>query len=70
MQSTMAMSDHSAASVTVRMYNPPFSDNYHGIGIVPDVEVELDEALLEKNIYKITDEEDNQLRRAIEELYK
>ncbi len=70
MQSTMAMSDYSAASVTVRMYNPPFSDNYHGIGIVPDIEVELDEALAEKNIYKITDEEDNQLRAAVAALYE
>ncbi|MBE6626064.1 MAG: PDZ domain-containing protein [Ruminococcaceae bacterium] len=56
--------DGSAVTITYRMYNPPFSDNYHGIGIVPDVVVELDEALLEKNIYKITDEEDNQLRAA------
>ena len=55
---------------TYRMYNPPFSDNYHGIGIVPDVEVELDEALLTKNVYKITDEEDNQLAAAAKTFYE
>ncbi|MCR4907003.1 MAG: hypothetical protein K6A33_13110 [Clostridiales bacterium] len=64
MQTTIPLSDNSAVSITYRMYNPPFSDNYHGIGVIPDVEVELDEALEDKNIYKITDEEDNQLAAA------
>jgi carboxyl-terminal processing protease len=64
MQTTVPLSDNSAVSITYRMYNPPFSDNYHGVGIVPDVIVELDEALLTKNVYKITDEEDNQLAAA------
>lgn len=64
MQTTLPLSDNSAVSVTYRMYNPPFSENYHGIGIVPDITVELDEALESKNIYKITDEEDNQLAAA------
>ncbi len=62
--------DGSAVTITYRMYDPPFSENYHGVGIVPDVVVELDEALLEKNIYKITDEEDNQLRAAVETFNK
>ncbi len=57
--------DGSAVTITYRMYDPPFSENYHGIGIVPDVVVELDEALAEKNIYKITDSEDNQLAAAV-----
>ena len=70
MQTTIPLSDYSAVSVTYRMYNPPFSDNYHGIGIVPDVEVELDEALLSKNVYKITDEEDNQLAAAAKTFYE
>ena len=64
MQTTVPLSDNSAVSITYRMYNPPFSENYHGIGVIPDVEVELDEALADKNIYKITDEEDNQLAAA------
>ncbi len=64
MQTTVPLSDNSAVSITYRMYSPPFSENYHGIGIIPDVEVELDEALLTKNVYKVTDEEDNQLAAA------
>ena len=68
MQTTIPLSTGGAVSITYRMYNPPFSDNYHGVGIVPDVEVELDEALADKNTYKITDEEDNQLAAAAEAL--
>lgn len=68
MQTTVPLSDNSAVSITYRMYNPPFSDNYHGVGIVPDIEVELDESLFGKNIYKITDEEDNQLTEAVNAL--
>ena len=58
-----------ALKLTTRYYFPPLSDSYEGIGIVPDFVEELDESLKNVNIYKITDEEDNQLRRAIEELY-
>ena len=65
MQTTIPLSFGGAVSITYRMYNPPFSDNYHGVGIIPDVEVELDEALADKNTYKITDEEDNQLAAAV-----
>lgn len=46
------------------MYYPPYSDNYDGVGIVPDREVELDESLHGKSLYVITDEEDNQLAAA------
>ncbi len=69
MQTVQQLSDGSAISVTYRYYCPPFSDNYDGVGVTPDVVVELDEALKDKNIYKITDEEDNQLRAAVEALY-
>lgn len=69
MQTVQQLSDGSGLSVTYRYYCPPFSDNYDGIGVTPDIVVELDESLAGKNIYKITDEEDNQLRAAVEALY-
>ena len=59
-----------AVKMTTKMYFPPISDGYDGIGIKPDLEVELDEALKNKNIYKITDEEDNQLQAAISLIVK
>ena len=52
--------------LTTRMYYPPSGEGYDGIGIVPDVEIALDEALLDKNVYEIKDDEDNQLRAALE----
>lgn len=70
MQTTVEMPDGGALSVTYRMYKPPFSEGYHDVGITPDVEIELDEALADKNVYKITDEEDNQLRAALDSLSK
>lgn len=67
-QSIGALQLGGAVSISYKMYNPPYSDNYEGIGITPDVVIELDEALANKNIYKITDDEDNQLHRAVEAL--
>ena len=57
-----------AVKMTVAYYSSPKSDNYQDIGIAPDIDVELDPALAAKNVYKITDAEDNQLQRAIEEI--
>ncbi|MBR7033956.1 MAG: hypothetical protein IKI03_10045 [Clostridia bacterium] len=64
MQTTRPLEGGGAYSVTYRMFKPPFSESYHKIGIVPDVEIELDPAVADKSPYKITDEEDNQLRAA------
>lgn len=69
MQTIRQLSDGSGLSVTYRYYCPPFSENYDGVGVQPDVTVELDEALQSKNIYKITDAEDNQLHAAVEAVY-
>ena len=50
-----------------------FSDgtafNYHGVGITPDVTVELPEEVAE-HFYTMTDEEDTQLQAAVRELNK
>ncbi|MBQ3228179.1 MAG: PDZ domain-containing protein [Clostridia bacterium] len=55
-----------AVKMTTKMYFPPLSDGYDGIGIKPNLEVELDKSLENKNIYKITDAEDNQIQAAID----
>ena len=72
MQTTYSLESYGyggALKLTTKYYNPPLSESYEGKGITPDFVEELDEALQNVNIYKITDEEDNQLRRAITELY-
>lgn len=64
MQTSFRLSDGSVFKTTSNLYYPPFSDNYDGIGIEPDVKVELDEALTGVNPFKISDREDNQLAEA------
>ncbi len=56
--------DGSLLRITVALYCPPVTENYDGVGLVPDVSVPLDEALKDKNFFKYTDSEDNQLRAA------
>ena len=71
MQSTLPLRYFGVRGVlklTTNVYFPPCGESYDGIGIVPDVSVPLDEALSNKNIYEITDAEDNQLQAAIQTL--
>lgn len=72
MQTTYSLEKYGldgAIKMTTHMYTPKSQQSYDGIGITPDYTEELDEALKDKNIYKITDEEDNQLQKAISVLY-
>jgi len=65
-QSVLELGDGSGIKLTVSDYYTPNGNNIHGVGITPDVVVELDEELL--NQVTITFEEDNQLQKAIEVL--
>ena len=58
MQRTIPFTDGSALTLTVAYYNPPSGKNYHGVGIVPDIEVSN------------TQGEDLQLKTAQEEILK
>ena len=68
MQTIRSFSDGSGLKYTYRYYCPPFSDNYDGVGITPDITVELSEGAAGKNIYTLSDAEDNQLTAAYEAL--
>lgn len=63
-QSIIPLYDGTAIKVTVSKYYTPNGKNIHGIGITPDVEVELEEKL--KSQVVIDKKEDNQLQKAIE----
>ena len=56
--------------LTVARYFSKSHTDYHGIGIVPDVIVELSDEALEYNPLLLPEEKDNQLKAAIAELYK
>jgi carboxyl-terminal processing protease len=52
-------------NISTFRYSPPISDNYEGIGITPDREVELSKEAAAVNFYKLSEELDNQLGAAI-----
>lgn len=60
--------DGSLLKLTVAYYCPPYSENYDGVGVMPDVEVALDPSLSGISIYKIADADDNQLTAAVNAL--
>lgn len=66
MQQIITLPDGSGIGISYKMYNPPYSDNYEGVGVIPDYEVDMPASTEGKNIYKITDEEDTQLQKAAE----
>lgn len=63
-QNIFGLSDGSAVKLTISTYYTPNGNNIHGIGIVPDVEVELDaDKYYDENI-------DTQIEKALEILNK
>lgn len=63
-QSLIPLTDGSAVKITISNYYTPSGRSIHGVGITPDVVVDLDDAL--KSQVVIKHEEDNQLQKAIE----
>ena len=68
MQSMFPLKNGGCIKLTTALYYPPFSDNYDGVGIDPDVESSLSGDAAKKNIYKLTDDEDDQLTAAVNAL--
>lgn len=67
-QSIIPLTDGTAIKVTVSKYYTPNGKNIHGIGIKPDVEIELKEELRNKVV--IEKDKDNQLKKGIEIIEK
>jgi carboxyl-terminal processing protease len=63
-QSVIPLTDGTAVKLTISKYFTPNGRNIHGTGIVPDVEIELDEEL--RKLISIPHDQDNQLQKAIE----
>ena len=75
MQSIFSLSSYGysgALKLTVAKYfsgaNGGYNEGYDGEGIEPDIYCEQSEAAESKNIYEITDDEDEQLKKALEAL--
>lgn len=63
-QGTYQLEDGSAVKVTVAKYFTPAGNNIHGIGIVPDIVVELPKEL--QNQFRIERDQDTQFIKAVE----
>lgn len=64
-QTIVPFDDGSALRISSAMYTPPHSANYEGVGIAPDVEVDLDDAYKNVNLFKLDHENDAQLQAAL-----
>lgn len=69
-QSYQPLSNGGYISITSFFYNPPFGENYDGVGIYPDIEVELPEEYEDENLFFVPYESDTQLKAAIAYLTK
>ena len=70
MQRSFYYTDGSSITMTIAYYNPPSGVNFHGVGITPDVYVELPEPELDAETGKYLPVEDTQLDAAVTELKK
>jgi carboxyl-terminal processing protease len=68
-QEGIVLSDGSIIYITMYLYNPPFSENYDGVGIMPDHPIYLVKAWRSTDVLLIPHEEDNQLGKALDVLH-
>ena len=64
-QSLIKLDDGAALRLSTSMYAPPFSENYEGVGIQPDIEIALPEEYRYVNLFKLPHAEDTQLQMAL-----
>lgn len=67
-QNVIPLSDGTGLIFTTFLYDPPISENYNGVGIVPDVTAHLSEEASSKNLFELSHDEDDQLKAALEAL--
>ena len=65
-QEIFELSNGGYLKLTTFLYSPPYSGNYDGVGVVPDIRVELSGDAANKSFRILTEEEDVQLAAAIE----
>jgi len=67
-QTIYPLSNGGYLKLTSFLYNPPFSENYDGIGVMPDIEVSLDDEYLNQNVLLLERNQDKQLEAAIQNI--
>jgi carboxyl-terminal processing protease len=69
-QTGQFLSDGSVIFITTFLYNPPFSENYDGVGIHPDYEIDLGREWKNVSLFIVPHEEDAPLAKAIDVLHE
>lgn len=64
-QDIFPLSNGGYLKLTTFLYSPPYSGNYDGVGVIPDIEVKLEGDAALKNILMLTENEDIQLQTAV-----
>ena len=67
-QNIYPLSNGGYVKITSFLYSPPFSGNYDGVGIEPDIVVELEGEAASKNLFLLSEEEDTQLSAALNDV--
>ena len=67
-QSLIELNDGTAFTISTARYDPPFGENYEGVGITPHITVALDEEAASVNAFLRDDAIDNQLQAAVAEI--
>lgn len=67
MQQIFNLSDGSAISISIAKFNPPYSANFNGKGVSPDIPVTLDSASA-SHLYDLGYDQDTQLQAAVQYL--
>ncbi|MCI8626143.1 MAG: S41 family peptidase [Lachnospiraceae bacterium] len=67
-QTILPLNDGTAMKVTISKYFTPKGTNIHGVGITPDVELDLDEEMKKEAV--VPKEKDNQLQEAVKLIKK
>lgn len=68
MQALYRLPGGRATTVSIALYNPPYSGNYEGLGVIPDTLAALSPEAAKKSLYQLTAEEDTQLAAALSAL--
>ena len=64
MQKMFPLTDGSALNITVAKFNPPSSENFDGVGVLPDITITLSEEQI-YNFHTLTEDTDPQLLAAV-----
>ena len=65
LQTYFTLGNGSAFKISVGRYDPPYSQNYDGVGVVPSIVSELSEEQESLGVYRLTDDNDDQLAAAV-----